>query len=103
MLTLNLRLINLQLHVLLHVKTIDTGNLTPSGKRKEWDCSESIPDNEKPEGGCRSNNLPICPIPSSNNNAYVTLAGGGLFVAKLVRLPHILSFSSCYAFLLDLN
>lgn len=62
---------------------IDTGNLTPSGKRKEWNCIDDIPDGEKPEGGCRLNNLPICPIPSSNNHIYVTLGGGGLFVAKL--------------------
>ena len=66
----------------MHVQT-DTGNLTPAGKRKEWNCSDEIPDEEKPLGGCRPNNVPICPIASTNNNVYVTLGGGGLFVAKL--------------------
>lgn len=64
----------------MHVQT-DTGNLTPAGKRKE--CGGVIPDDEKPQGGCRPNNVPICPIPSTNNNVYVTLGGGGLFVVKV--------------------
>jgi len=74
----------------------DTGNLTPTGKRKEWDCIESIDDDEKPQGGCRPNNVPICPIPSTNNNAYVTLGGGGLFVVKLGKSITITSYYTLY-------
>jgi hypothetical protein len=74
----------------------DTDNLTPTGKRKEWDCSESIDDDKKPLGGCRPNNVPICPIPSTNNNAYVTLGGGGLFVVKLGKsITSYYTVSSC--------
>lgn len=63
----------------------DTGNYTPTGKLKESDCTEDPGD--IPEGGCRPNNAPICPIPSLGNNGYFTLAGGGLFVAKLDTTP----------------
>lgn len=56
----------------------DTGDLTPSGVCKESGCAGPVN-----EGGARTNNLPICPITSSNNYGYITLASGGLFVAKL--------------------
>jgi len=65
----------------------DTGDLTPTGKRKEWNCNDDIPDNEKPQGGCRPNNVPVCPIPSSGGNAYVTLGGGGMFVLTYDDTP----------------
>eukprot|EP00986_Skeletonema_menzelii_P014889 scaffold10550_cov119-Skeletonema_menzelii.AAC.1 len=65
----------------------DTGDDTPAGKRKEWDCSEVIDEDKKILGGCRPNNVPICPVTSSNNLAYVTLGGGGLFVLKLDETP----------------
>lgn len=61
----------------------DTGDLTPSMVCKESGC-EAGP---QPEGGSRSNNVPICPISSSNNNLYVTLGGGGLFIIKLDTTP----------------
>lgn len=60
----------------------DTGDLTPSEVCKESDCAGI-----QPLGGARTNNVPICPIPSSDNNVYVTLGGGGLFVLKLDTTP----------------
>ena len=40
------------------------------------------------EGPGRSNNVVICPIPSSNNqHVYVTFGGGGLFVVDLTTEP----------------
>ena len=46
----------------------DTGPKTPAGEDKESD--------ERP------NNVPICPVPTSKDNIYVTLGGGGIFVVK---------------------
>lgn len=63
----------------------DTSDLTPTGACKESGCTTvgavGI------EGGERTNNVPICPIPSSNNNVYVTVGGGGLLVLKLDTTP----------------
>ena len=59
----------------------DLGALTPNGNRKQ------------DESGCtdnctgRKNNVPICPIPSTNDNLYITLGGGGLLVADLSTTP----------------
>ena len=40
------------------------------------------------EGPGRSNNVVVCPIPSSNNqHVYVTFGGGGLFVVDLTTEP----------------
>lgn len=62
----------------------NSGDLTPTGACKEDGCtSPTMPT----IGGGRPNNLPICPIPSSNNNVYITLAGGGLLVAKHDETP----------------
>jgi len=58
----------------------DTSDFTPAGVCKESGCDGGK--GEEPEGGGRTNNVPICPIPSINGNAYVTLGGGGLFVLK---------------------
>ncbi|KAL3800873.1 hypothetical protein ACHAWO_008823 [Cyclotella atomus] len=63
----------IHLHYSLLIKWTDTGDLTPAGKLKET--------------ADRPNNVPICPIPSSNNNGYITLGGGGLFVLKLDTTP----------------
>ena len=42
----------------------------------------------KEESGVRSNNVVVCPIPSSNNkHAYVTFGGGGLFVVDTDTEP----------------
>ncbi len=51
----------------------DTGDLTPSGTCKEKDCTGAT---AEVLGGDRGNNVPVCPIPSSNNNIYVTVGGG---------------------------
>lgn len=64
----------IHLHYSLLLKWTDTGDLTPAGKLKET--------------ADRPNNVPICPIPSSNNNGYITLGGGGLFVLKLGKSPN---------------
>ena len=58
-------------------------DLTPSGKCKENGCTSG---SDGAAGG-RSNNVPICPIPSENNNVYVTLGGGGLFVLDTISTP----------------
>jgi hypothetical protein len=60
----------------------DTGDFTPSMVCKETGCEGT-----QPQGGARTNNVPICPISSSNNNVYVTLGGGGLFVLKVDETP----------------
>lgn len=58
-------------------------DLTPNGFCKENGCTEG------PNGsaGGRENNVPICPITSTNGNTYVTLGGGGLFVLKINTEP----------------
>ena len=60
----------------------DLGNLTPGSTCKEDGCDDG---GESSPG--RPNNLPICPIPSANDNVYITLAGGGLFVADAKSTP----------------
>ena len=37
--------------------------------------------------GGRPNNVIVCPIPSTNDNAYVTMGGGGLLVTDLASTP----------------
>eukprot|EP00977_Amphora_coffeiformis_P014490 scaffold4060_cov190-Amphora_coffeaeformis.AAC.24 len=60
----------------------DLNDLTPSGVCKETGCSGT-----PAAAGGRTNNLPICPIPSSNGLVYVTLAGGGLFILDSSTTP----------------
>ncbi len=62
----------------------DTKDLTPSGTCKESGCNES---SSKMLGGLRPNNVPICPIMTSNDNAYITFGGGGLFVLDATVTP----------------
>jgi len=63
----------------------DLGDLTPNGFCKENGCGGS---NEY-DGhlGGRPNNLPICPLPSTNDRIYTTLAGGGLLVIDAKSTP----------------
>lgn len=61
----------------------DIQDLTPNGACKENGCAGG----RTGGAGGRSNNLPICPIPSSTNKLYITLAGGGLLVADLATTP----------------
>eukprot|EP00579_Thalassiosira_antarctica_P011372 CAMPEP_0201918768 /NCGR_PEP_ID=MMETSP0903-20130614/7835_1 /ASSEMBLY_ACC=CAM_ASM_000552 /TAXON_ID=420261 /ORGANISM="Thalassiosira antarctica, Strain CCMP982" /LENGTH=600 /DNA_ID=CAMNT_0048455141 /DNA_START=62 /DNA_END=1864 /DNA_ORIENTATION=+ len=68
----------------------DTGDLTPAGVCKESRCgvcNESGCSGINNQGGVRTNNVPICPILSSNNNGYITMGSGGLFVLKLDQTP----------------
>ena len=58
-------------------------DLTPNGFCKENGCV-SGPDGS---AGGRVNNVPICPITSSNNNGYITLGGGGLLVIDITSEP----------------
>lgn len=58
-------------------------NLTPNGVCKENGCS-SGPD---ASAGGRPNNVIICPIPSKNRKAYVTMGGGGLLVVDTDSEP----------------
>jgi hypothetical protein len=60
-------------HVVGTYQKTDTGDYTPAGKLKE--------------STDRPNNVPICPIASSNNNAYVTVGGGGMLVLKIDKTP----------------
>ena len=66
--------------------SIDTKDLTPAGKCKETGCTSG----PEPLGGARVNNVPICPITSSNGNVYVTLGGGGLFTIKANETPMLI-------------
>jgi len=61
----------------------DFGDLTPNGFCKENGC------NSGPDGiaGGRPNNVVICPIPSANGNAFITMGDGGLLVAKTGTTP----------------
>lgn len=61
----------------------DLADLTPGGSCKENGC---VSGDDGAMGG-RPNNLIICPITSDNNNAYVTMAGGGLLVANIEATP----------------
>lgn len=57
-------------------------DLTPNGFCKENDCDGT----NSPLGG-RKNNVIICPIPSKNDNIYMTLGGGGLLIADGKSTP----------------
>ena len=59
------------------------GNLTPNFKCKENGCNGAVG-----AAGGRLNNLPVCPIPSSQGNLlYITLSGGGLLIGKTDTTP----------------
>ena len=59
----------------------DTGDLTPTLACKEAGCTDT--NAVATEGGERTNNVPVCPIPSENGNVFVTMGGGGLLVLKV--------------------
>lgn len=61
----------------------DLGDLTPNGVCKENGCSSG----SNGAAGGRGNNLPICPIPSSQGLVYATLAGGGLLILDSTTTP----------------
>lgn len=61
----------------------DLGDLTPNGVCKENGCAQG----QNGAQGGRANNLPICPISSSNGLLYTTLAGGGLLVMDTSTTP----------------
>mmetsp|Transcript_27182 Transcript_27182/g.32137 ORF Transcript_27182/g.32137 Transcript_27182/m.32137 type:complete len:626 (-) Transcript_27182:326-2203(-) len=63
----------------------DLGDMTPNNVCKENGCEGT-----QAMAGGRPNNLPICPVPSKNGNAYVTLGGGGLFVLDLTTTPMVI-------------
>jgi hypothetical protein len=63
----------------------DLDDLTPNGHCKETGCNN--PSALPMALGGRSNNQPICPIVSTKNNLYATLAGGGLLVADITTTP----------------
>lgn len=58
----------------------DLSASTPNGalKEDEISCTECTG---------RKNNVPVCPLPSANDNLYITLGGGGLLVADLSSTP----------------
>lgn len=58
-------------------------DVTPSGECKENGCTAG----QNGAVGGRPNNLIICPIVSSLDHAYITLAGGGLLVANTKTTP----------------
>ncbi len=58
-------------------------DLTPNGQCKENGCATG----KNGDLGGRPNNLIICPIVSSRDHAYITLAGGGLIVADTKNTP----------------
>ena len=60
----------------------DLGDLTPNNVCKENGC-----DGNQPAMGGRSNNLPICPITTTNGLVYATLAGGGLLILDSTVTP----------------
>jgi hypothetical protein len=60
------------------------GNLTPAGACKEDGCTGST---VATENGARPNNVPICPIASARQHLYITLGGGGMFVADITQTP----------------
>jgi len=60
-----------------------SSSVTPNGVCKENGCSTG----SDGSAGGRTNNLPICPIPSSTGLIYTTLAGGGLFVVDGTTTP----------------
>lgn len=62
----------------------DTSDLTPIGVCKESGCSGST---EDMMGGGRPNNVPICPVITESDRAYVTFGGGGLFVLDITTTP----------------
>ena len=71
--------------------------MTPAGVCKESGC-----DGVDNQGGVRTNNVPICPITSLNNNGYITMGSGGLFVLKLGK-KYAHHFCSYYRYTYDLN
>lgn len=61
----------------------DLGDLTPNGECKESGCSAG----KEISGGYRPVNVPIYAFASTNDNAYVTLGGGGMFIARVDTTP----------------
>lgn len=61
----------------------DLGDVTPAGFCRENGCGNAA---DGSNGG-RVNNVIICPIVSSRNNAYITFGGGGLLVADTTTTP----------------
>ena len=59
----------------------DLNDLTPNEYCKEDGCSSSALTTG------RTNNVPICPLPSIENNLYITLGAGGLFVLDFTATP----------------
>ncbi|BAQ66758.1 hypothetical protein [Geminocystis sp. NIES-3709] len=59
------------------------GDLTPNEECKENGCTAGT----NADKGGRANNLIICPIVSSTDHAYITLAAGGLIVANTKTTP----------------
>ena len=63
----------------------DLSDFTPNSVCKENGCDGGANDGDK---GGRGANLPICSIPSMDNDlTYITLAGGGLFVVDASQTP----------------
>ena len=60
----------------------ELGDLTPNGYCKEDGCDSS----DRPPTGW-VNNVPICTIPSSEDNLYVNFGGGGLLILDLKATP----------------
>ena len=59
-------------------------DITPSGKCKENGCVNGTNGSE----GGRTNNRPVCPVPSSQGNLlYITLSGGGLLIGNTTTTP----------------
>ncbi|KNC76682.1 hypothetical protein SARC_10828 [Sphaeroforma arctica JP610] len=61
----------------------DLSDATPNGYCKENGCSDLA----NGGAGGRGKNMPICTLTSANNFVYITLAGGGLFVADISETP----------------
>ncbi len=60
-------------------------DFTPKLKCKENGCG--VTEDDGGEGG-RTNNRPVCPVPSSQGNLlYITLSGGGLFIGSTTTTP----------------
>ena len=61
----------------------DFSDTTPNGVCKENGCDTA----PSADLGGRPNNVIICPIPSTEDNVYITLGGGGLLVARSDTTP----------------
>lgn len=59
-------------------------NLTPNDECKENGCDGGMSD---AAFGGRPNNVIVCPIVSDNDNAYITMGGGGLLIADTSTTP----------------